>query len=489
MYATCHYGIRIAFAALLTTVCSEAILALGFLCLVEVAIAGESAPKQPARPNVLLMIVDDLRPDFGCYGNTEVKSPNMDRLASEGLLFRRAYCQFALCTPSRASVLTGYRPESIHWTGRVSGHVPANTITLPQLFRDHGYTTVSIGKVYHYNDDDSDAWMRRYTDTFGEGDGYCSGYQRPENRNLVMNYLHGNRPASPIAEITDAPDARTPDGIIAAHAIEDLQKFNQSGEPFFLAVGFYRPHMPETAPQKYWDMYNRDSIRLPADFHQPDDGLPRYDWDEVRRYGDCPRQGPMPESKAKEIIHGYHASVTFVDAQIGKVLDELRRLGLNENTIVLLWSDNGWNLAEHGRFSKMTNDETSTHITLMLKVPWLRGDKAGTMAIVELIDIYPTLAELCHLPAPPYLEGTSVVPLVINPRRAWKTGAFSCLGPDERTVRTNRYRLIEHPGGRFELYDHAMDPAEDHNLANDPAHTNTLTELRATLNAGGAFVH
>jgi arylsulfatase A-like enzyme len=309
-----------------------------------------------------------------------------------------------------------------------------------------------------------------------------------ENRALVQNYLQGKRrqglAASSITEITDTPDEKTPDGIIARRAIEELRKFKETGEPFFLAAGFYRPHMPLTAPKKYWDMYDRAEIKLPADFRQPDDGIPRYDWDEVRRYGDCPWKGPMPEEKAKEIIHGYHASISFVDAQVGKVLDELCRLGLDKNTVVVLWSDNGWSLAEHGRFSKFTDYETSTHITLMFRVPWLPSQPA-TPALVELVDVYPTLADLCRLPAPGYLEGTSLVPLLADPKRPWKSAVFSCLfGTKSRTLRTDRYRLIEHPDGQIELYDHRTDPAEDHNLAKDPALAGTLRELQAALDTG-----
>ncbi len=253
-----------------------------------------------AKPNVLFIAVDDLNPILGCYGHPMVRSPNMDRLAADGLLFRRAYCQTALCMPSRSSLLSGYRPETLrNQCHPLTGHAPPGTITLPQLFRNHGYTTVSIGKVYHYNHDDPEGWVRRYTDTFAaEGewcDGYCSGYQLSANRTLVQNYLQGKRlgdglPASSITEITDTPDEDTPDGIIARHAIEELQQFKQSGEPFLLAAGFYRPHMPLTAPRKYWDMYERLCVALPANFHQPDDGIPRDDWNEVRRYGDCPAQ-------------------------------------------------------------------------------------------------------------------------------------------------------------------------------------------------------
>jgi len=448
----------------------------------------------PTKPNVLFIAVDDLNPMLGCYGHATVKSPNMDRLAADGLLFRRAYCQTALCMPSRSSLLSGYRPETLRNKAKsLTGNAPAGTISLPHQFRNHGYTTVSIGKIFHYNNDDPDAWVRRYTDTFvSEGqwcDGYCSGYQLPTNQTLVQNYLQGKRiraglPASPIVEITDTPDEKTPDGIIAQHAIEELQKLKNAGTPFFLATGFYRPHMPLTAPKKYWDRYDRSSFKLPANFRQPDDGIKRDDWNEVRRYGDCPTSGAMPEDKAREIIHGYHASITFVDAQIGKVLDELRRLGLDKNTIVILWSDNGWSLGDHGRWSKPTNYESVTRITMMISVPGMPRNRK-TDALVELIDIYPSLCELCRVPAPSYLEGTSFVPLLRSPNRPWKKAAFSCL-IDYTTVsiRTGRYRFIQRATGQSELYDHQTDPAENNNLANDAAHQKTVTELRAALEAG-----
>lgn len=455
---------------------------------------GDFAAADPARPNVLLIAVDDLNPILGCYGGTRVRSPNLDRLAASGIVFRRAYCQTALCMPSRSSLLSGYRPETLrNGAGPLTGHAPAGTITLPQLFRDSGYTTVSIGKIYHYNADDPAGWVRRHADTFtSEGlwcDGYCSGYQLASNREGVANYLQGKRlsdglPASFISEITDTPDDQTPDGIIAQRSIEELRQLHQSESPFFLAAGFYRPHMPLTAPKKYWDLYDRSTITLPANFQTPDDGIPRDNWEEVRRYGDCPVSGPMPEDKACEIIHGYYASITFVDTQIGRVLDELQRLELDKNTIVVLWSDNGWHLGDHGRWSKPTNFESVTRITLIASVPG-KPVKQQTEALVELIDIYPTLCELCGLNPPAYLEGTSFVPLLEDPQRPWKSAVFSCL-PDytTRSVRTDRYRYIERANGPRELYDHQVDPAEDHNLAADPAAAPILQDMQHALNAG-----
>jgi iduronate 2-sulfatase len=466
------------------------------LCLLLV-IGGSHAPlvaSDGAKPNVLFIAVDDLNPILGCYGHGRVRSPNMDRLAADGLLFRRAYCQTALCMPCRSSLLSGYRPETLrNGTGPLAGSAPPGTITLPQFFRNNGYTTVSIGKIYHYNNDDPAGWVRRYIDTFtAEGmwcDGYCSGYQLPENRALVQNYLAGKRfteglPASAIVEITDTPDEQTPDGTIARRAVEELQRLKESGETFFLAAGFYRPHMPLTAPRKYWDMYDRAAISLPANFQQPDDGIPRGDWEEVRRYGDCPFSGPMPEDKAREILQGYYASVTFVDAQIGKVLDELRRLELHTNTIVVLWSDNGWHLGDHGRWSKPTTYDSCARVTLMVSAPALPRHQQ-TEALVELIDIYPSLCELCGFAPPAHVEGQSFVPLFQRPDRPWKSAAFTCL-PDYATmsVRTDRYRFIHRASGQDELYDCQTDPAEDHNLIGDPAALPALEAARKALEGG-----
>ena len=446
-------------------------------------LAASLAGAAERRPNVLFIAVDDLRPELHCYGTPEVRSPNMDRLAAGGMLFRRTYCNLPQCKASRISVLTGFRPESTGKATQVNDALLAKAVTLPQLFRTNGYTTVTMGKIYHINNDDPAGWVRRYADTLGEHDGWCSGYQLPGNRALIKSYQRAKRPAAPITEITDTPDEATPDGLIARHAIEELRNFKKSGEPFFLATGFYRPHLPLTAPKKYWDLYDPAKITLPADFRQPDDGIPRWNWDEVRRFGDCPQQGPMPEDKAREIIQGYHASVTFVDAQIGKVLDELRALGLDTNTLVILWGDNGWNLGDHGRWSKLTSYEASTRVALMLKVPWIPSH-GETAALTELVDIYPTLCELCRLPAPGGLEGNSLVPLLTEPQRPWKTAVFSCLYDANRTIRTDRYRLIEHPASQIELYDHVNDPAEDRNLAQDPAFAGTLKELQAALKAG-----
>ena len=257
----------------------------GILCVV--ALLGPvdgSCGADAARPNVLFIAVDDLRPELGCYGHPLVKSPNIDRLAADGLLFRRAYCQTALCMPSRSSLLSGYRPQTLQNKARpLTGNAPQGTITLPQRFRSSGYTTVSIGKVYHYNNDDPDGWVRRYTDTFAESGSYCTGTApatvagEPGEVAQLLPAAQGATASLPrpnMSECTDTPDEVCPDGIIARRAIEELGKFKASGEPFFLAAGFYRPHLPWTPPKKYWDLYDREKIGLPANFHAPDDGIP-----------------------------------------------------------------------------------------------------------------------------------------------------------------------------------------------------------------------
>ncbi len=454
-----------------------------------VSVQASAADKPKESPNILFISVDDLRPELNCYGNPIVKSPNMDRLAEAGLLFERAYCQRAICMPSRVSVLSGYRPESFDFSWKFSDErMPSGTVSMPQFFKGNGYTTISIGKIYHANDDDPEGWTKRYEDSFYEGHGYCSGYQLKSNKDTVHTYLYKREneltddvPRPNSCEIADVPDETYTDGIIAAQSIEALNELKQSDKPFFLAVGFYRPHLPFAAPKKYWDLYKRDEIPLPANPQDVVNGVTRSEWEELRRYGDIPGSGPVSDDKARELIHGYYASVSFTDAQVGKVIAELERLELDRNTVVVLWGDHGWNLGEHGWWSKHTNYEVSTRAAMMVSVPWMpQGNK--TRALVELIDIYPSLCELASIEPPSHLEGASFVPLFEDPSRPWKTAAFSDFG-GARTVRTDRYRLIEHKAGGLELFDHQNDPGENFNIAGDPENAATIADLTAQLNA------
>jgi iduronate 2-sulfatase len=446
-----------------------------------------------AKPNVLFISVDDLRPELGCYGKASMKTPNIDRIAAQGTVFKNAFCQIAICMPSRTSVLSGYRPETVQ-SGKIeSDKYPKGMIPLPQLFRNAGYTAVSIGKILHYNDDGNQFWDRKYKDTFHEQaahHGWCSGYQLETNKSVFANYGRsltrkgGDKLPRPAAvEISNAPDKAYPDGVIARTAVEELKKLKAEGKPFFLATGFYRPHLPFAVPKKYWDMYDRNDIHLPANSDPVIDGVTKNDWTELRRYGDIPNKGPLSKKQAKELIHGYYASVSFSDAMIGKVLDELKNLGLDKNTIIVLWGDHGWNLGEHGWWCKHTNYETSTRTVMLASAPGMKKN-ISTEALVELIDLYPSLCELANINAPAYLEGTSFVPLMKNPKQPWKKAVFSMFGR-ARTIRTQDYRLIEHKkSGAIELFDLKIDPGETRNVAKKPPYKKIKNKLLEQLNAG-----
>ena len=307
-----------------------------------------------------MIVVDDLRPEIGCFGKGKLHTPHLDALAAGGMRFDRAYCQVPICMPSRASLMSGVRPDGT-WRDRIAQMCPNGEPSLPRYLRENGYATVSIGKVYHYNDEDSDGWIRRYTDTFHEAsytcDGYCSGYQHEENRsklkNFALQFTGSDVELPPRVECADAPDSAYPDGIVAGAATQELRQFAASRQPFFLAAGFYRPHLPWAVPRKYWDLYDRDEVDLADNPFFPKDGIGKSDLSDFRHYGDD-ETGELysdigrytdddfpvlSEAKQRESVHGYWASVSFVDAQIGKVLDELRRLGLAEDTTVVLWGD------------------------------------------------------------------------------------------------------------------------------------------------------
>ncbi|MBE9518696.1 MAG: sulfatase [Bacteroidetes bacterium] len=439
------------------------------------------------KPNVLFLVVDDLRPELGCYGNSGIISPNIDRIADKGLLFNNAFCQFSVCNPSRVSVLSGCR----FFRNRIIDEsIPPDVVSLPQLFKNEGYSTVSIGKVYHFNDDDPDAWTRKYTDTFyKDKHGYSAGYQLESNIKVFDNYFKkligdgANLPRPGSTEVAEAPDEAYPDGIIANQAIEELRRLKTEGNPFFLAAGFYRPHLPFAVPQKYWDMYEPDDIRTAPNPQSVIDGVTKLNWDELRRYGDIPNEGELTFEKAKELIHGYYASVTFSDTQIGKIMSELEYLGLDKNTIVVLWGDHGWNLGEHGWWCKHTNYEVSNRTVMIISTPDIKKGQV-TDALVELVDIYPSLCELVGIKVPSCIEGTSFIPLIKEPDHPWKEAVFSQIG-GASTIRTKDYRLIKHKNDSLvELFDHVLDPGENINVANKPEYIEIQNALLNQLERG-----
>ncbi len=478
------------------------LLALSAGACLSPAIAQASNTKTGKR-NVLLIAVDDLRPELSCYGNKTVVTPNFDRLAASGVVFNRAYTQITVCMPSRVSLLSGIRPENIGRSGKLTGHLPEAASSLPQYFRDNGYETISIGKIYHHNNDDEAAWSKRYTITFGEGhmcQGYVSGYHLEKNLEVLPNYFNKldpkeNKPRPDCYEIVDKPDNEYPDGKITDAAIAELREHSKTGTPFFLAAGFYRPHLPHTPPKKYWDLYERDALELADNPYRVKGGIGDTDWNELRRYGDIPNAGPVSDAKARQLLHGYYACVSFIDAQIGRLLDELDRQGLRDNTAVVLWGDHGWNLGEHGWWSKNTNYEITTRTVMMASAPGALGGQK-TNALCELVDVYPSVCELAGLPLPEHLEGTSFVPLLRDPDRSWKTAAFS-VWHGSLTMRTDRYRLTRYDKavdkktrwqfpstGRFELFDHTTDPDENVNLAGRPEYKDLLERLSKQMDAG-----
>ncbi len=453
------------------------------LLLVVAAVSGAVAAD---KPNVLFIAVDDLRPQLGCYGQTQMHSPNIDRLASRGVVFNRSYCMVPTCGASRASLMSGVRPARnrfVSYQARADKDAP-NALTLNTHFKNNGWHTVSNGKVFHYPQDNAKGWSEPAWRPKRNG----IGYHRPENIEIHRKRSEGkgSRKRGPAYEAADAPDSAYADGMITQKAIEDLRRLSEKEQPFFLAVGFLKPHLPFVCPQKYWDLYPADSIKLPETYHRPE-GAPNeaiHSFGEMRAYAGIPGKGPVSNETALNLIRGYYACVSFTDAQIGRVLDELDRLKLTDNTIVVLWGDHGWNLGEHTLWCKHCCFETSMRAPLIVSAP---GFKRGAMTqgLTEFIDIYPSLCELAGLSKPGHLEGRSFVPLLKNPDAAWKEFAIGRFGPGD-TIRTDRHRFTEYSGkggapiARM-LYDHEEDPAEDRNISEKPVNAELAERLAKML--------
>ncbi len=437
------------------------------------------------RPNVLFIAVDDLRPQLGCYGVEGMHSPNIDRLASQGTVFRRAYCMVPTCGASRASLMSGIRPSPNRFVNYLAWAEKdaAGIRTLNTHFKQHGYYTISNGKVFHHPQDNAEGWSEPAWRPRG-----VSAYQLAENRAVHERRSKqlGRRGRGPAFEAADVPDDAYADGQVAEKSIRDLRRLARRDEPFFLAVGFFKPHLPFIAPKKYWDLYDRDRIRLPETYHRPKDApnAAIHSWGELRSYAGVPGKGPLPDELALTLIRGYYACVSYTDAQIGKLLDELQRLGLADETIVILWGDHGWNLGEHTLWCKHCCFETSMHAPLIVKAPAIAGG-VKTGGLTEFIDIYPSLCELAGLPAPGHLQGRSFVPLMNNPAQKWKPAAVGRYRNAD-TIRTDKYRFTEYtaPGGDFlarMLYDHQNDPQEDTNLSERKASEAVARELAEEL--------
>ena len=468
------------------------------------------------KPNILFIAVDDLRPELGCYGRGYIKSPNIDRLARRSMTFTRAYCQQAVCSPSRSSLLTGARPDSTKVWDLVTHFRAAmpDVVTLGQHFKNNGYFVQGMGKIFHGGYNDTPSWSVPWQTP------RAVRYARPENvvldarRNEVDpddpatgartaraaqvagrpdDTTAGNRDSrGPAFESADVPDNMFQDGKVADLAMATLRERSKKPEPFFLALGFIKPHLPFVAPKKYWDLYDPAKIELAPNPFRPKDA-PSYailPGGELRNYHGIPQESIGPDL-ARQLKHGYYAAVSYTDAQVGKVLDELDRLGLRDNTIVILWGDHGWKLGEHDAWCKHSTAENDTNAPLILSVPGMKNAGGKTNALVEFVDIYPTLSELAGLPLPGHLEGTSVTPLLDQPARAWKSAAFSQYprnGNGTRlmgySMRTDRYRFTvwveraDHSRVHAtELYDHQTDPQENTNIAGVPANAALVAGL------------
>ncbi len=448
------------------------------------------------KPNILLLYMDDLRPQLGCYGNRQMLSPNIDKLASEGIMFEEAYCNIPVCGASRASMLMGMYPTKnrfINYNTFASKEVP-NAVSFAQLLKQNGYTTISNGKIYHHLDDNMGDWdevWRPYA--FEKNDkglaptdywqSLWKDYQLPENHKEYVETGTG-----PAFEKADVPDTAYIDGLMAQKVIRDMEKLKRAGKPFLLAAGFISNHLPFNAPARHWEKYPDGEIKQPYNNFVPE-GAPKAaisTWGEMRAYSGIPKKGQVSNDTAKILIHGYYATVSYVDVLIGRILDKLKEFELDKNTIVMLVADHGYNLQEHTLWAKYTSFRITSRVPLIMKVPGYKGGRASS-SLIELVDVYPTLAELCNLQSPKgQLEGKSFVPVLkdteqkINEYVFTKTAnAFMLTTPEYGYTEFINLKTGE-PFSRM-LYDHTKDPDENVNVVDRPEYAVVVKKLNGIL--------
>lgn len=511
------------------------------------------------RPNILFIAIDDLRPELACYGSDVAITPNLDALAKTGLLFERAYCQQAICRPSRASLMTGARPDTIEVTHNYVGFRDRNPniVTLPQHLIDHGYETVYCGKVFHHGDTDEEHSWSRVPARGKVGlkrPSFPRGYALPENRKIAKENMdrmlakYGQAArrglgSGPAYECADVPDHAYADGYNTELAIATMKEMMEEGQqPFFLALGFHKPHLNWIAPKRYWDLYDRATVGLSDQIDGPQNGaaMGLHASFELRTRHGIPKNGPISPELGRTLRHAYLACTSYVDAQIGRMISAVEKAGIRDHTIIVVWGDHGWHLGDMGIWGKATNYEIATRVPLIIWTPHMPESSRGqtTRALVELVDLYPTLCDLAGITPPSHLEGLSLTPLMAEPNRAWKTAVFSqypnpalrewaanplspgmretFFGPlirqveariieqqEERwnrelfenhlmgyAMRTDRYRVVvwrdvataDADPVFVELYDHQTDPNETVNVAEK--NPNLVTKLLARLDAG-----
>ena len=493
---------------------------------------------QKAKPNVLFIAVDDLKPLLNCYGESQMITPNIDRLAKMGTVFMNNYCQQAVCAPTRASLLTGQRPDYTRiWDlkTQIRDMVP-NIVTLPQYFRENGYVTATIGKMFDQRSVDKGMDIPSWsvpTGTYGklQPSDYAKGYENPTNgyqsnetkaklakievdaraRGLdgaeLVEFLSKNR--GPAVESADVPDDAYTDGIVAKKAVAMLSQFAKEKKRFFYAVGFVKPHLPFISPKKYWDLYDRSKINISPVQHLSN-GAPSFaaqnSGELINSYFKSNferfNEGSIPQNEdvQKELIHGYYAAVSYMDAQVGKLLDELERSGLDKNTIIVLWGDHGWHLGDHGLWCKHDNYEQATRAPLIISSPGFKGGQKA-QGLSEFVDIFPTLTDLAGLTLPEGLAGKSLVPMLKNPKAEVKSYAQSQYPRNGDkimgyTIRTKQYRYVAWYEENFrkkkilgdvkpvavELYDYKKDALERDNLAERPEYKEVLKNHEKWMN-------
>jgi uncharacterized sulfatase len=455
-------------------------------CLLGLALATPALTAHAAerKLNVLFIAVDDMNNDLGCYGHPLVQSPNIDRLAKMGVRFDRAYCQFPLCSPSRSSLMTGLRPDTTR-VFNLQYHFRTglpDVVTLSQLFKNNGYYAARVGKIYHYGNpgdigtsglDDPPSWNHVVNP---------AGRDKTVLESDIMNYTPRRGLGSAMAFLSDrkGKDEEHTDGKVALETIKLLEQHHD--QPFFIAAGFYKPHTPYVAPSKYFDLYPMEKIQLPA---VPSDSLKGVPAPALASTQPRPYFGVTPD-QARECKRAYYAAISFVDAQIGKLLDTMDRLKLWDNTAVVFWSDHGYHLGEHGLWMKQSLFEESARVPLVVIAPGAKGNGRPCARTVEFVDLYPTLADLAGLTPPKDLVGASLRPLLDDPSRPWDRPAFTQVQRGEfpgYSVRTERWRYTVWDDGKrgAQLYDHDADPQELNNLADDPKSAAVAAEMKALV--------
>ena len=473
-----------------------------------------------AKSNILVITIDDFKPNLGSYGDHKAISPAIDALASRGTLFTSAYCQQSVCAPSRVSMFTGLRPDT---TGVLDLHtymraINPDVVTLPQFFRENGYTTIGYGKLMHgaKNDDKDKSWSE-FADSLPFNsdhpapildkfqDPKCHEIYKKLSKNgkkvktpLLVNKLKALK-AYPVSEAFDLPDDTYRDGAIAKLGIKRLKELKGSGENFALFLGFTKPHLPFNAPKKYWDLYDPENFELAA-YRKQDKQRPNYayhSYGELAAYSGYEIGKPVAEDKQRHLIHAYYACVSYVDAQVGKVLDELKKLDMEKDTIVVLWGDHGWHLGDHGIWCKHSNFEQATRAPLIISAPGMTAGQVSESS-AEFIDIFPTLCDLSELQGPKALEGESLVPVLKDANATVKPYAVSQYkrwASHGYTMRKGRYRLTlwmpknyfgfqkfdESQIKEMELYDYQKDPNETTNFAKHPEYANVVKDMKKSF--------